>query len=498
MTRVLMTSMLLGSAAAFLVLSASPLAQSTFAAQGTSGPRESIQDVLQELNSSSLVQGSDRIKSYEILFDAYLDLTEPPFTVGIAFNLTTIHPGMDGWDDVSAWAESNPHMADAIIRVKDRRIVGLPYGRENVPQKFRSANLVADVAADGDLRRNEFPYLNALETISAFTWAEVYRLMEGNQVDRALELAMAHLAVVRQFCDRDFMREKVHSISLLTDALSNTRDVFYLYMDRISADQFRDIAVSEIPFLRPDRNALFMPEGDRIVSEALIRGVFDSRGQADREKFPSTFAAIQADDEPLTRFGAARRWAMIAEVHGSLDASLERLTLVYDDWWRRWRVQEYDPILDVQTQFDRTNAIRYAAVLESIQNIEDLFEYRKQLIVAVNGTAVSAGICAYKRTFGTIPRDHKLTYAQFVRKASDVDPYDRAYDHLSYIHTNSRHSIDTSYGRIWVERDQGILYSRGQNHHDDRAVVHTDDGMQGDIVVWPPIRALARQQNLLD
>lgn len=478
-------------AAALLSGSAVPIGS---AAHGAS---PNIDAVMRQLNAGPTVQGRDAIKSYSILFDAYLQLSEPPQAVGASFNLATIHPGMDNWARVSSWAESNPRMAEAILQAKSRRIVGLPYGREQVSQQYRSAGLYAHIAADGSLRRNEFPYLDALESLSAFAWAEVYRLMEAGQIERGLELATAHLFVVRQFCDREFLAEKRHSIALLSDALSNLRDVFYRYRSRISADQFREIAVSEIPFLRPDRNALLMPEGDRIVSEALIKEVFDDRGRADRQKFPSTFASLQAEEEPMTRFGAARRWEMIAEVHDSLDASLERLTLVYDDWWRRWRIQEYDPILDIPTQFDRTNPIRYAAVIYSMQNIEQLFDMRKELIVAVNSTAVAAGICAYERTFGTTPRDHKLAYAQFVRKSSDIDPYDVNYDHFRYFLVDRRHSIDTPYGRLWIDPGQGILYSRGQNLTDDRAAVHTYDGIEGDIVVWPPIRAVARQQGLL-
>jgi len=131
-------------------------------------------------------------------------------------------------------------------------------------------------------------------------------------------------------------------------------------------DQFREIAMFKLPFLRPDRSRLLIPEGDRRVAEALIDEVFDGRGQADRDKFAETFAAIQSSDAPLTRFGAARRWRQIADIHDSKSSSLEHLTLIYDDWWRRWRVEEYDPILGVATQFERTNPVRLAAVVYSM------------------------------------------------------------------------------------------------------------------------------------
>src|SRR5690554_2819411 len=88
-----------------LVLGAASIAH----AQNTAGQTD-VQALLRQLNSSPIVQGRDAIKSYTLLFDAYLDTSEAPLPVGQSFNLTTIHPDMDEWSRVSAWAESNPQM----------------------------------------------------------------------------------------------------------------------------------------------------------------------------------------------------------------------------------------------------------------------------------------------------------------------------------------------------------------------------------------------------
>src|SRR5690606_25613739 len=120
---------------------------------------------------------------------------------------------------------------------------------------------------------------------------------------RALDLSVAHCFLLRLFCDREFLAEKMHSISLLSDALSNFRDVMYLYQDKISADQYARLALLELPLLRPDRGRLFMPEADRILAEALLLEVFDQQShQADPQKFTSAFAEIQSRNLPLTRF----------------------------------------------------------------------------------------------------------------------------------------------------------------------------------------------------
>lgn len=457
-----------------------------------------IKQVLTRLNSSETVRGTEDTKSYKILFDAYLQLTKPPFEVGPEFNLNTIHPKMPNWSEVSGWAESNAKMAEAIIKCKDKIVFGLPYGLEKIDQSYQSANLVADIGSNGSLRNVRFPYLHAIDTIAAFTAAETYRLMELGQTQPAFNLAMANCFVLRQCCDRDFLAEKLHSIELLSSSLSNLRDIFYHYLEIIPAEQYTQLSWWELPYLRPDRGRLFMPEADRIVAEALINEVFSSKtGEADPDKFTDTFAEIQSKNAPLTRFGAAKRWRMIAEIHGSLDASQERLKLIYDDWWRRWRIDAYDDILAVQTQFDRTNPIRYAAVIYSVEDVAILFQIRNRLVAEVSGTAMAAGLCAYHKTYGVYPDQTINLYGQSARKRSDSDPYDKQLGPFQYRVVRQRQSIDTPEGRLWVEPDGAIMWSQGQDHEDQRAAQHTDDGVAGDLVLWPPIKAMQRAQGLI-
>ncbi len=458
-----------------------------------------ITKVLRKLNTDDTVKGTDRSKSYLVLFDAYLELDPPPMEISAEFNIRTISPQMSRWAAVSDWVESNPGMADAILACLDRNILGLPYGEDAVKSQYRKAGLFAAVGADGSLRSVDFPYLNAVDVIATYGTAEIYRLFEAKQTDRAMELTVAYLWMLRQMCDREFLKEKLMGITLLIEALGNVRSTFYLYHDAISAEQFKALAWYDIPDLRPGRNRLLIPEGDRIVSEALLEEVFDARtDQADPERFARAFAEIQSANEPLTRFGAARRWRMIAEVHGSLEASKERLQLIYDDWWRRWRVQEYDALLETATQFERTNPVRYAAVIYSIQDIQDVFDIRNQLIASVNGTAVAAGLCAYKKTFGVFPSDKEKAYGQFIRKRiSDIDPYDEDFGVLGYRLLTRDESIDTVWGRLTLPKGQCVLYSISANQVDDHAHEHSDahtpvDG--ADFVFWPPIKTLAREQ----
>lgn len=462
-----------------------------------------IEAVIKKLNDDESVKTTEDNKSYKFVWDAYLKLTQPPMPVGPEFNLNTIHPKMSQWPAVAAWAETNSGMAQAILKSRDKIVFGLPYGTEKVDPNYVKANLTALVGVDGVLRDIRFPYFTAVDTIAAYVTAEVYRLMEAGQTQPALDLAVANAFVLRQLADRQFLAEKLHSIGTLSDSLSNLRDVFYIYQDKISTEQFTHVARKEIPFLRPDRSRLFMPEADRIISEAIIEDVFDAKSnKPEVDKFTATFAEIQSKDAPLTRFGAAKRWRNIAEVHGSREASMERLKLIYDDWWRRWRVQEYDEILSFDTQFERTNRIRYAAVIYSMQNVESLFQVRNKLIAEVNGTAAAAGLCAYKKSFGTYPDQLEKCYTQFMLKRSDADPYDKVLGPFIYVLADKEKvSIDTPAGRLWLEPDSRhcLLLSLGQDHEDNRGASHTKDGATAgdDIILWPPITAMEREQGLV-
>ena len=455
--------------------------------------------LIEALNATDSVVGRREIKSSPPLFTAFLDLEEMPDALLSVFDQEKIHPGMAAWDEVSNWVEANPSMADVIIPCQSKTLFGLPYGEEDLDPAFIAADLVTQVAPGGDVHKLSFPYLDVLGTIAAYSTAEVYRRMEAGETDEGLDLAVATLHVLRQFCDREFVDEQFYAISLLNGALENLRDIFHAYMEKISPARFEQIAKYDLPYLRPDRGRLLMPEGDRQLAQMRLQVVFDGQGQPDRDQFAAVFARIQSADEPLTRFGASRRWRMIGDVHASKVTSLEKLTLVYDDWWRRWRIENYDPILEIPTEFSRLNPVRYAAVVFSMQDIEDLFVHRDALMTSVYGTSVVAGVCGYYREFeGRYPRTMRMVYNQFIRKRSDLDPFDLHFDHFKYRVLDRETTVETEIGRISIPRGTPLVYSRGMDHDDDRGLQHSDTGIKGDILLWPPVKALERMQGLRD
>ena len=469
------------------------------AATGSAASAQAFSEVLAELNNHKSISGSKNIKSYLVLFDAYKTMTEPPQPIGPSFNLATIHPKMSGWDEVSNWAEANGHMTEAIIKAGKKKILGLPYTVKNDQVPFDDAQLQAVIGEQDDFSHKSFPYLHAIQTMAAYATAETYRLMEAGKSDDALELSVGILHVLRQCGDRQFVAELEVGYALLTTMLANTRDIYYIYLDQISSEQFQKMAYTEIPGLLLDRRRLELPEGDHIVAKALINSVFDDRDQPDPEKFASMFGSIQAQEKPLTLFGAIRRWEQVAHVHASRQASLDRLKKIYDDWYRRWGWRQYEIMHAEATEFDLANPIRYAAVRYSLRDLELLFSMRNQLFAAINGTAMSAGLCGYYRYFtSAYPTDQEKIYNQFVRKTiSDQDPYDRSYGRFLYSLTSKRTPIDTPSGRIWIEPDVGMLWARGEDHADSRGTPHSNDGAGGtDVLIWPPVKALLREKGM--
>ncbi|MCH2160888.1 MAG: hypothetical protein MK085_03330 [Phycisphaerales bacterium] len=483
-------------------LAVAPLAASATTPQDSGAAvGEDTKALLGQLNAP-LNRIKDKNRSYLGLFDAYLDMTPSPMPVGPEFNQTTIWPGMADWSAVGDWAEANKAMTDALNAAQSKLLIGVPYGAGNVDDKYRNAGLVAEVRLDeSGAGVVDLQYLVAMETIASWSVAEQYRLCEAGNYSQAFELGIATARVLRQLSDRQMLEEKTAGVRMLRDAMSVQRDIMMRYVDKIPSDVFREFATKELPFLKPTDNErlrrLELPEGDRLVTQMVLNGVFNEDGDPIPERMASVFGELQAKEMPLTQFGATKRWERLAAIHGSLAASQDKLTDVYDDWWRRWRLKQYDPIQYLSTEISRLNEIRYAVVVESIADMEALFEARNRLMVEINGTVLSAGLCGYYRKHGNWPRDREMAYVTFIPKRFDFDPYDKDYGRMLYRYLGTRkETIDSEMGRLYATGC--LLYARGSNNEDYNAQDSIVTGSSGDVVIWPPLRELARQQELID
>ncbi|MDP7004865.1 MAG: hypothetical protein QF718_01465 [Phycisphaerales bacterium] len=469
---------------------------------------DSREKVLEKLNNSSSTEGTEDVKSWRVFFDACIEITEPPQELSDSFNMNTVWPNMSNWSEVSDWAAQNEQMEKAFIESASRALIGIPYGGENVPDTYREHGIVAEIGVDGRLHELHFGYIETVKLACLWATAESYRLFEIGASDRAIRLMMSELIVLRKFCDREFLKEQLTFMPMLGDALSNTRDLFYRYRESIKPTQYRTIAMEGISYLRTDSTRLLVPEGDRVVGEAIVTSLFDpNNGMPDPAKFSDILTDIQADQELLTRFGAAKYWSSIASIHRGRDDSIRRLNLIYDDWWRRWKMRSFHPQLSVDTEWQKSNPVKYAAVNLVIRDIQELFRQRDLLTVQINGTAVSAALCGYKNHYGVYPASIKMMYAQLLHRSNNLDPlkslplqnqedwtlYDAAVGPFQYRKIDKETRIATLLGNVFVKQGQCLLYSVSSDDEDNRGT-----NSRTDIILWPPLKTLQREVGLLD
>jgi hypothetical protein len=432
-------------------------------------------------------------KSWKPVFDAYVAMSAPPEVKG-GLAPTGIWPGMPEWAAVKAWAAANPGMGAALLDARKSVAFAMPYGRGKVPQQFVDKGVFIGIGDGPAVCFTDVAYLKPLGTIQAWTVAEMYRLGEEKRFDEAFDLGIACMRLLRQVADQHLLAEKTAAMQGLGDMASVQRDVLQTFLDSVPVETLERLARTGYPMIRAadaERlRRLDMPEGDRVLALALIDQVFDAQGQPDPVKFAAAMAAFQARREPMGTFGATRRWAEIAKVHASADATRAKLTNIYDDWWRRWRAGYYDKILDFPTVISKTNPVRSAMVLAVTADLTKLFAMRQWLNAELNGTSVAFGVAAAYRKDGRWPPSISATYAVPTLKRIDFDPWKKEIPRWSYELADSPRTMDTAFGPLQVSG--GIIYAIGADREDGIAKKASADGQTGDFVAWPALRAVSR------
>jgi hypothetical protein len=434
----------------------------------------------------------DSSKSWKPVFDAYLAMTPAPAVKG-GLSAATVWPGMPEWEPVKSWAAANAKMGEALRAAQGMVAFAMPYGRGSVPPAYVERGVFVGIGDGTAVYFADASYLKPLGEIQAYVTAEMYRLGQEKKFDEAFGLGLACMRVLRQVADQHLLSEKTAAMRGLCEMASVQRDVLQTFLEDVPAAVIKKYARGGYTLVRAADGErlrrLDMPEGDRVLAEALISQVFDAQGQADGERFVEAMAQFQSRREPLSAFGANRRWEQIAGVHASLDATRDRLTRIYDDWWRRWRARYSDPILEKPTIISKTNAMKYAMVLAMATDLNRLFALRQWLNAELNGTAVAFGVAAYYREAGSWPSGISNTYAS-TEKRFDFDPWDPKRGRWQYEKADAPRAIEFEGAQVQVSG--GIIYARGADKEDGGAKKATVDGLAGDFVAWPALRAVSR------
>jgi len=460
--------------------------------------------LVEQLNKP-LADTAEKDRSAPLVFAAFTRMTPPPQIAGEDLSQATVWPSMDGWKEVAAWAKANAPLGEALVKAQSAGLLGLPYGTKKSDPKWVQSGAVIEVS---DLEGGppvQFNYFRVVRTIGAYATAEMYRLGQEKDFDGAFNIGIAYARFLRQVCEQSMLQEKVFGLQNLSECMTVHRDFMWTFLDQIPVSVLQRVAMKEYVFLKPSDNErmrrLQLPEGDSIVVARVLEKVLGS-GSIDSERFADLMASQDAGGDDLSAFGSHELWRRVGEVHGSFDASKERLADIYDDWWRRWKLRANSPMQKVKTQLAATNPLKYRVVVDLVGDVTVAFVWRNVTIAEINGTVVAAGLCAaYRDSKNTWPKDVQRAYATYMPKRSNFDPFakivegvKRSYP-MEYRTLAQRLAIDSPYGRVWATGC--ILLSVGKNAEDDGGATHSVDGSTGDLVLWPPVRALARKEGLL-
>ncbi len=451
------------------------------------GPAEDLQ---QRLNDLSEIKGDDGIESWRELGAAALALPAVPDAI-VELSASDVRPGIDGWADAMAWAKANPDVEAAVKLGAERRFIGLPYGSDAVPENFRLGGFDIVLPDLKDSISPSFNWLSHLERIAIWSKVEAWRRFENGQADAGIDLMVQDIGMLRKAADRGFLEEKHTAIRLMLDAVQSLREMLYLHLDEVSADRLRKIGRGELDRIRVDRDRLLLPELDRFVHQAIVDESFDHRtGKVDEEAFRRRFTRMQGEKAPVGYASIDSRWRNLAEYQASLEASREQLNNLYDDWWRRWRVRSGTDlammILAEPPYAERLNSVRYAGILSTLGNMDDLFADRDRLVAELDATSVAAGIAAYRRLRGNYPRFTRMAYGIDIARHKDFDRFSSDKLPFVYFLPDEDWTLNVGTGQVVIPAGTGVLYSRGRDGIDHQGFRHSIDGYDGDLIIWPP------------
>jgi hypothetical protein len=484
----LLVSVLIPASLAHAVQDAKPAAP---AARAASGGKDPLNVWLKNVPPAQ--------RAASILWPAWIKAKPMPADGGVPMP-ADIWSGMPEAEAWSRWAAENGELAKALKEARGAIVLGVPYGNGSTDSAAKAKGLVAEPGSA--IGEAAFPYLKAVRGYAAYAVLEMRRLGEQKKFDEAFAVGLDGLRMLRGAAEQRMAIEKAVVLELLVSSLEAHRVFLADHLGQIPAETLQRVALKEYPFLRPGDGEklkrLEMPEGDVVASEAIFATAFGADGQPVGGVFAERFGSAQAVGSPITRFGAAAYWRSIADLHGSMDASNERMVSVFDDWWRRWRMPPYDPMNETPSEYSRLNPVRYAAVGLLASEMERVFRLRMRASAELNGTCMALGLCGFHAANkGRWPADLGRIFPQFALRKMNMDPYSRKYGTFEYRDIGDKsQAIDTPWGQVTATR--GVLWAVGGDHEDGNFAKHDPPDGVGDLVMWPPPRQLAQKAGLLN
>ncbi len=467
-----------------------------------------------------------------ILLPALADLAPPPEAVGTALRAALVGTRSRDWPAAEAWANEPSQRAaiDALRRatISDGSGVfmafGQPYGIDNVPLDQIRAGLYTELGDPPTLAAADFGYMTALNHLICLANVEATRLAAAGEVTQALEVLSSVVVLGRQMADRAFFVEVDWGLLTMISGLHRMRDVAYgdlqstaPKLNAESIQTFIDALEDRSGYLKIDR--IRFPQGEQIAADQLIARAIDTRGRAN-EAFASSMARLSTRGRPLRMFSEVSRWEKLATLHADWFDTTERASRVFRDWYGRWSLQPFDPLLAQPYAYTTLNPMSDSLLLAVIPpQMSTLFANRMVLRTEAAGTRTAFGIVAYYHVHKAFPPQVHSIFPRFVNPLND-DPFNPTLRDrggkppLEYFvpirdtadqfgpreeprpHRMNIIVLDGNNFDVSVSQNEFVLYSVGPDGAKNWARNIREDARElfsGDYLIWPPVTSLYRR-----
>ena len=467
-----------------------------------------------------------------ILLPALANLAAPPVAVNTSLRAALVTTGSRDWSAAEAWANQPTQRAaiDALKRATadDRSGVfmafGQPYGIDNVSLDMIRAGLYTELGDPPTLAAADFGFMQALDYLVCLANVEATRLAAAGEVTQALEVLSSLVVLGRQMADRAFFVEVDWGLLTMISGLHRMRDVAYgdlqsssPKLNAESLQSFIDRLEDRSGFLKIDR--IRFPQGEQIAADQLIARTIDSRGRANAAFAPS-MARLSTRGRPLRMFSEVSRWEKLAPMHADWFDTTERASRVFRDWYGRWPLTQFDPLLAQPYAFTTLSPVSDSILLAVIPpGMSTLFANRMVLRTEAAGTRTAFAIVAYYHVHRAFPPQIHSIVPRFINPLND-DPFNPALRDrggkppLEFFvpirdtrdqfgpreeprpHRMNIIVLDGNNFDVSVNQNEFVLYSVGPDGAKNWARNIREDARElyaGDYLVWPPITSLYRR-----
>lgn len=431
------------------------------------------------------------------------------------------------WPAVETWCKAKPQTAalEALKKITsedDYRkawAFGQPYGASAVPPEYIDMGLYTELGENPTLASAEFKYLPVIRKFEILVHVEATRLLAEGKGNDALELMRRWVYFAAQIADRQFLKEKTLGMEMMTLGYQRMRDLAYTdsrsEKPTMTPEGIRDV-IQKISLARTPIaiERITLPQAERDAGLQLVARTFVAGAKADTVRFPNTFAVVAAGNRPLRRFSENAKWDGIRALHANTADTTKAVNDVFGDWEHRWELRTGDPLLDLATDYQQLDKVKFAMADLVLGDLGSLFPIRAQLRAEAVGTRGALAVQGFKILQRSFPPSLEGTTPAILPTLRIlVDPFDKnlkedTAKRVQYFRptkdTPKEHTIrlfpkvaGISYPNfeIKLREDNFVLYSAGPDgvHNGMSLATQMTADVKGDYLIWPPMLSLVRQ-----